>query len=337
MRVVILSVVVAVLSSCQWWSEQVGGGALQQHRYGLQDQKFEVLLGSIAVLPCTLWPGYSAEIRAAKFSAPAERVMDFCAEVDQFLLRSFVDQPHIHGKSPGTTLAVLRRSGGFELWRDFFRLWRPAPPSADFLGYYRRNVLPQEEWRFFLRDFQRTTDYSDAVLIPFLAEVSERRERYRGQTQWLRRMHMVIFLLSSENARMIWARTHKVSAVRLETRWLWNHDAPLDKESKHGEEGRSEEGRSEEGRNDKEQKITRHRSVVAQKHGHGRGERGKSSQMAEMEAQPRGFPPWQEALQRLFSHSIWRDFPGWIPRLSQAGSSHADFSQTTNNKQSKNK
>lgn len=330
MRAVILSVVVAVLSSCQWWSKQVGEGALQQHRYGLQDQKFEVLLGNIAVLPCTLWPGYSAEVRAAKFSAPAERVMDFCAEVDQFLLRSFVDQPHIHGKSPGTTLAVLRRSGGFELWRNFFRLWRPEAPSADFLGYYRLNVLPREEWRFFLRDFQRTTDYSDAVLIPFLAEASERRERYRGQTQWLRRMHMVIFLLSSENARMIWARTHKVSAVRLEPRWLWNPDAPLDKESKHGEDHRSEEGR-----NDEEQKITRHRSIVAQKHGQGRGEhegweKSKSSQMAEMEAQPRGFPPWQEALQRLLSPSIWRDFPGWIPRWSQAESSQADFSQSKN-------
>ena len=182
------------------WSMVVGLSGCQHQSVsnlrpeGVQPDYEAFVPAQIAVVGCS-----------GPFSSKVTDTSDLCRRFDESVLQAFSGQPLMNGFAPKAVnklldMANLETAIEKALSKLRVRLW-PVPVPTPVAS---TEILP------LLHDISRATRYSDAILIPLIAEKEESMVNERGMTVARRKLFVGLYLLDLNNGRLIWYRTRRV-------------------------------------------------------------------------------------------------------------------------------
>ncbi len=162
-----------------------------------------------AVLACRIWPDTSNFPSNPRSQIGESASVEFCGAVDKHVLESFKGQVYMKGFTPSAVAKFLKDSQSLALLDKIPSLWRYDAESCqnckDIPSFYEQVVKSRPEWRLWLAEFSQNTHRSDAVLIPFIASAHEERVNDRGLLFARREMNLVLLLIDTGSADLIWA------------------------------------------------------------------------------------------------------------------------------------
>lgn len=177
----------------------------ESSKLGIQDTYKSYIPARTAVLSCQLWPSK----KEARKHVKNDLVKETCDTFDKHILESFTDQNFMRGLSPKAVISSLEKHKALYLLEKFQDLWNYEEESFEEKEYYQKSLSGQEEWKQWLLSFSSFTQHSDAILIPFIKSIQEKKEDQRGLPVSKRELEIVLFLIDLKNAELIWISRQK--------------------------------------------------------------------------------------------------------------------------------
>lgn len=179
-----------------------------------------------AVLPCRAWPKGA---RFKDYELPNITKADqtqLCAAFDAAVLSAFANQPFMQGFTPALVHKMLVNADatGHLGWID--NLWQTSATGCveceSALKYYSKEVKDRPNWNAWLSRLTEIVRNCDAVLIPFILNAKQEITKDRGMYKATRTVRVLLMLVDSNSARLIWTGTREAS---LETT-AYDHPTP---------------------------------------------------------------------------------------------------------------
>jgi hypothetical protein len=148
--------------------------------------------------------------------------------MDTFVLKGFEGQPYMKGFTPNfVRKAMLATPEPLAL--DAIQNIAAAHPGAcretpSLAACYNRSMASDASWLLWLNKLSTKVRHADAVLIPFLDTVHERRYDDRGLQHAERRVEASLLLVATSNGALIWTGARQGVAVSKRLRG----EGPLD-------------------------------------------------------------------------------------------------------------
>ena len=205
--------------------------------YGIQKEHIAFVPARIAVLPCQEWPYGARYYRQIITNFAPGEIKEICDSVDKFVLKGFEGQPYMRGLSPKLVQKLLKRNKRSTMLSDINKLWHQMEDDCKICGnsvsYYKKSIAPRESWQEWLGNLSRNVYNTDAILLPLVLYAQKGRADDRGLAIAYKRVGVSLFLIDTNNGRLIWAGGRDVqtnnrkleSDVYLETLELpsWKH------------------------------------------------------------------------------------------------------------------
>lgn len=196
----VLSLVVAsILSSCATFYPS----AVQPKEQGIQPSYVSFVPARIAVLSCQ---------DTSSIAATSKDALSMCDVFDQFVLKSFDNQPYMNGFTPKLVKQYLEKAGHKDHLSHFKNLWSFATPDAS-----------SEEFVKWLNRLSISTKYADALLVPVLLKIEEKEDWDRGLKSYKHIIHAALVLIDTNSQKVIWWRERQgvITKLTKEDRSLW--------------------------------------------------------------------------------------------------------------------
>lgn len=183
--------------------------SLPVDRFGVQPDYSSFIPARIAVGECRVWPETSQYVGQPKTNLAPSELEAICARFDQYVLDSFKDQPFMRGFSPKAIQKLLEGSEQKDLMKEIPVLWRPTAIDCRHCTtsptWYKTMMAGQNNWRLWLNQFSKASRNSDALLMPFIVYARDTKENDRGLIVARRAVGVVMFLIDTNNARLVWS------------------------------------------------------------------------------------------------------------------------------------
>ena len=174
---------------------------------GLRPEYQGFIPASIAVWSCQVWPSLQHD-RFDLGTKPTE--MNLCESIDRFVIESFHEQPLVRGHSPQAIKEMMKSKRStiqpedLSSWDLMFKTMNPSGLKA--APFYRRHLEHHAPWQEWLRAFSNASDYSDAILIPFITSQSFHNIKDRGLNLSRYSLGFTLFLIDTNTGHLIWTR-----------------------------------------------------------------------------------------------------------------------------------
>jgi hypothetical protein len=168
----------------------------------------------IAILSCQFWPPGAHYESRSPLNVTGQVLVDICHGFDGFVLQGFDRQPYMKGLSPKFLAQALSAKKLMDPQEIIHKVWAKeggvckACTSAP--EYYKTKVVPSPSWQIWLGDLSQSARNADAVLLPMILSLGEKRYHERGIAVAERSAEIVLFLIDTASGRMIWAGGRKV-------------------------------------------------------------------------------------------------------------------------------
>lgn len=200
-RAVLVALVLAPWAACVHSSPTTPNLGLQH--------KFEGFVPArIAVLPCQEWPEALSYRDRWETNAPGPERLGICERIDTFVLKGFEGQPYMKGFSPHFVRKALSAipepltlDTPTKIALNHAGACRGTPSLA---ACYNRTLASDPAWLLWLNRLSTKVRHADAVLLPILDTVHERRYDDRGLQHAERRVEASLLLVSTTNGALIW-------------------------------------------------------------------------------------------------------------------------------------
>ena len=177
--------------------------------YGIQKEHIAFVPARIAVLPCQEWPHGARYFRQPVSNFDPTEVKEICDNFDTFVIQGFAGQPYMRGLSPKVVKKLLVKKQQETMLSELNQLWHQDSTDckncANSVSYYKKSIAERENWRQWLGKFSRSAYNSDAVLVPMVLYAQKGRTDDRGLAIAYRRVGLSLFLIDTNNGRLIWA------------------------------------------------------------------------------------------------------------------------------------
>lgn len=177
--------------------------------YGVQPDYKSYIPARIAILECQVWPQNAYYSRFVLSNIESQTKQDICKVFDEYILKSFSNQPYMKGLSPRGVVNLLQENQKDQILKDWGALFYYDPNSCkecdNIPSFYSRTVKPRQEWQNWLLEISRHTKSSDAILIPFISHVWEKREDDRGIEIARRSLNVDLLLIDTHSGDLLWA------------------------------------------------------------------------------------------------------------------------------------
>ena len=201
------------------------GGCITDHqplKYGIQEDYLGYIPAQIAVLSCIEWPLKARFKTQLPTNIAAEDFTSLCEAFDQYVLKSFSNQPFVKGLTPKLTSKLLEQSEQSHQISEIVQIWNHDPSRClncrDPFSTYEESLKNNLDWRMWLNNFSKYTRYTDALLLPTIVAALERRYNDRGLLISERHLKVVILLIDTNNAHIQWIGQRSASITNQKLR-----------------------------------------------------------------------------------------------------------------------
>ena len=180
--------------------------------------------GQVAILNCSLWPVHSDRVEKSVDLQDGVKVL--CAAMNKFVVEGFTGQPYMMGFTPAAVKKLLQRhdSQFMDKWPQIWqRGIHPSHLDENPLNLYQQYIGSYVKWRIWLNQLSAWTRYSDAVLIPLIADIQQFMGNDRGQKIAVRSASVLWLMVDSNSGDLIWSGSH---AAKMVTRQMFEDEQP---------------------------------------------------------------------------------------------------------------
>ncbi len=195
----IFSLILLLVTSCVSLEDKSSQSGL-----ALEYQNF--IPARIAVLPTKLWPQASVYDGFLATNLSDSQIVAFCRLVDEFVIKSFTNQPFIKGYTPNLVSNFLKSNNKQEQLDKLLGFWQVKDKKfyVNPLEIYNRSVFLDNNWLLWLHELSLNVNYADAVFIPFLLHAREEKSDVRGILHSVRSLRIALFLIDTNNGKVVW-------------------------------------------------------------------------------------------------------------------------------------
>ena len=183
--------------------------------YGIQDGYQAFIPARIAVFSCQSWPINARFSGQVPINIKDEALENICSQFDQFVLKSFSNQPFMKGFTPKLIQALLAKENKEHLLNEIPQIWshdpKECPECSNSLSTYNQSIASKLNWQQWLNTVSTYTRYSDAALLPLVISAFEYQVNDRGLLISERVLELNLLLIDSNNARLQWIGQRKAS------------------------------------------------------------------------------------------------------------------------------
>lgn len=198
-----------ILSACVSPQPEVG--------FGVQSSHASYVPARIAILPCQAWPNGARYQGQPLTNVEPEVVRPICDHLDAAVLTAFAAQPFMKGFSPKFVQKTLSERNQNALLAELPTLWAHAAPSSDASmtapSLYVTDLQDRSPWILWLNRLSTAVRHADAVLLPFVTYLGERRINDRGLLKAERSGGVVLLLVDTNSGRLLWAGGREASVA----------------------------------------------------------------------------------------------------------------------------
>lgn len=197
-----VTLLLSMIGSCVSTSESQLG-------YGVAAEAIAYIPARISIFPCLPWPE-KLSYRGQSWTTVRESAgQALCERVDAFVEQGFANQPYMRGYSRRFVAQSLAAAGLNA--RDPLQLWAklkvqgPCPTCLSAPTAYSSLVATQSDWLAWLARYSAASNYSDAVLLPFVTHAYERAYDDRGLVVHERGIGVALLLIDTASGQLLWA------------------------------------------------------------------------------------------------------------------------------------
>lgn len=195
--------------------------------YGIEEQYKGFIPAKIAVLPCQFWPQAARYKGQRPSSKKLVKASSLCHEFNKEVIKGFSDQPFMNGYTPNAIAKMVSPSkASSDLSKlqeklaaftfEGLKYWRHQPSLCDKCinvpSTYEHSFIKNQEWRHWLHEFSRQTQYSDALLMPFILFQNQQKRNDRGLLISERSAQIALVLIDTNNGKIIWSQQKEATA-----------------------------------------------------------------------------------------------------------------------------
>lgn len=183
--------------------------------YGIQAGYEAFIPARIAVFSCQTWPINARFSQQDPINIKDKELEKICSEFDQFVLKSFSDQPFMKGFTPKLLEKLLAKEKKEHLLNEVPQIWShdptECPACSNSLTTYKNSIASNLKWQQWLNTLSTYTRYSDAALFPMIISSFEHQYNDRGLLNSERVLEFNLLLVDSNSARLQWIGQRKTS------------------------------------------------------------------------------------------------------------------------------
>jgi hypothetical protein len=187
---------------------------------GVQEGHLSYVPARIATLACQLWPAGARFDSLPLTNVGAPETKALCTEFDNFVLKSFNDQPYMKGYSPKFVAQQLTEAGASDLASKLPDAWAHRGSDCGTCetvpAFYHASIAGRLEWLTWLNNLSKNVRHADAVLLPFVTYAYERRLDDRGLVVAERGAGVTLLLVDTNNGALLWAGGREASVPHKE-------------------------------------------------------------------------------------------------------------------------
>lgn len=191
-----------------------------QTPYGVQEGHLSYVPARIATLACQPWPAGARFESLPLTNVGVAETKALCTEFDNFVLKSFNDQPYMKGYSPKFVAQQLTEAGAADLASKLPDAWAHRGSDCGTCetvpAFYHASIAGRLEWLTWLNSLSKNVRHADAVLLPFVTYAYERRLDDRGLVVAERGAGVTILLVDTNNGVLLWAGGREASVPHKE-------------------------------------------------------------------------------------------------------------------------
>ena len=189
----------------------------KNYEYGQQKDFIAYIPAQTALLPCMKWPNKARYKGLRLTNASGETISQFCKDIDQYIMKSFKNQPYVKGYSPKAVQKMLIKNQKPLFIDQLKDIWSIKTQSKSIskqtpLSIYIKNISTTPNWKLWLNELSNMTKYSDAVLIPFIVYAQGKKFDDRGLLIARREIGINLFLIDTSSGEIIWASNRTVKS-----------------------------------------------------------------------------------------------------------------------------
>lgn len=162
------------------------------------------------VLPCLKWPKYAYFKNLPMTNFTEKHIQIICNKFDNFIIQGFTNQPYMKGYSPKAVNKILNstKNSNIQL-SDINHLWKSDPLNKGILvsspiEYYKKIIMPKQEWQKWVYELGIIMNYSDTILIPLILYGYDIQYKERGFDIYKKTAKIIMLLIDTSNAKLIW-------------------------------------------------------------------------------------------------------------------------------------
>lgn len=144
-------------------------------------------------------------------SKNSKEIKELLAELDEEILRAFINQTFIQGFSQKLVIKTLYEKKKTSPEVSLETLLHQKEILSSFLKVYKENIKNNTEWLLFLNDLSINFNFSDAVFLPVMTKIAERKQNDRGLQISSRSLELSLLLIEVETGEPIWYETRKLT------------------------------------------------------------------------------------------------------------------------------
>lgn len=166
------------------------------------------------VWQCQAWP--QAAVFSQRQASNAEKTAwdQACVDFNGFVAKGFDGQPYMKGfsyKALESRFITLKKPDFLQQFSKVFIVPTEKLSPKDLQDYYRDVLSPNPAWRAWLNELSLNAAHADALLLPFVVSLAEKKFTDRGLWQAQREGHFVMLLVDLSTARLVWIKEQKTS------------------------------------------------------------------------------------------------------------------------------
>lgn len=183
-------------------------------RLGIQDKFKSYIPARVSVFPCFYWAKYKQAILKNKSDFTKENADNFCEDFDKFVLKGFKNQNFMRGYTSNKVKSLLAKNNKSNYIDDIFAFWKANTKDCNnekcktTINYYQKKIRQQEKWLSQLNLFSNATDYSDAILLPFIDFADNSIVKKKTTSNVTRKVSVSLILIDNYSGDLIWASTN---------------------------------------------------------------------------------------------------------------------------------
>ncbi len=144
-------------------------------------------------------------------SKNSKEIKELLHQLDEEILRAFINQTFIQGFSQKLVVKTLHDKKKKPPEVSLEKFINQKETFLSFLKFYEEHLKNKTEWLLFLNELSIAFNFSDAVFLPVMTKIAERKQNDRGLQISSRSLELSLLLIEVETGEPIWYETRNLT------------------------------------------------------------------------------------------------------------------------------